>query len=33
VADTGASSEFAKRKLKVLRFTQDFQRGLDDYAA
>ena len=33
MTDAGATGEFTKRKLKTLGFTQDFQRGLDDYAA
>ncbi len=33
VTDAGAAGELTQRKLKTLGFTQDFQRGLDDYAA
>jgi hypothetical protein len=33
VTDASAAGELTQRKLKALGFTQDFQRGLDDYAA
>jgi hypothetical protein len=33
VTDAGAAGEFTQRKLKTPGFKQDFQRGLDDYAA
>jgi hypothetical protein len=33
MADAGSPGEFTQRKLKALRFAQDFKRGSDDGAA
>ena len=33
MGDAGAACEFTQRKIKALRFTQDFQRRVNDRAS